>query len=125
LDGQGWNKQEVGEFHSVVIWDKLAQTASAYLEKGALVLVEGRLATRTWTDKAGAPRKATEIIAEDIQFGPRASGSPAAQPKAPGPAKRSNTEQRPLLDGDETDTGRSFEKAFGEEEEIKPEDIPF
>jgi single-strand DNA-binding protein len=119
------NKQEVGEFHAVVIWGKLAQTASAYLERGALVLVEGRLATRTWTDKTGVQRKATEIIAEDIQFGPRAPAASAAQPKAPEPVKRSNTEQRPLLHGDETDTGRSFEHAFGAEEEIKPADIPF
>jgi single-strand DNA-binding protein len=113
------NKQEVAEFHAVVIWGKLAQTAAAHLDKGALVFIEGRQATRTWTDKQGVQRKATEIVAEEIQFGPKPAGSSFSHPKSPAPEKRSKTdEQSPLLNGDEEDSSGKFSQAFGEKEPI-------
>src|SRR3954454_6054763 len=78
-------KQEAVEFHNVVIWGKTAETASAYLEKGSLVLVEGCLETRSWQDKDGNARESTEIIADAIQFGPRSgeNSSAPAKPAAP------------------------------------------
>src|SRR4051794_12091636 len=74
-------KQEAGEFHTVVLWGKTAELAATFLQKGSLVLVEGRLETRGWTDKAGVARKATEIIAEDVQFGPRPTSGHAPSEK--------------------------------------------
>jgi single-strand DNA-binding protein len=69
-DKEGGKKEEV-EFHNVVLWGKTAEVASQFLKKGSLVLVEGRLQTRNWTDKAGVERKATEIVCESLQLGPR------------------------------------------------------
>lgn len=42
------------EFHSVVLWNQLADFACQYLAKGRLVYVEGRLSSRQWqaTDRA-------------------------------------------------------------------------
>lgn len=99
-------KHEDVEFHNVVLWGKLADLASSYLTKGALVLVEGRIETRTWQDKEGNPRKATQIVAEAIQFGPKA-GAPASKSEEPEPA-----DDTPIisLDGDEEDTGRNMEE---------------
>jgi single-strand DNA-binding protein len=76
-------KHEDAEFHTVVLWGKLAELASMYLPKGALVLVEGRMETRTWEDNEGNPRKMTEIVAEEIQFGPK--------PAAPSRKQRSRS----------------------------------
>jgi len=75
-------KQQKAEFHNVVLWRRLAEIASQYLKKGSLVLIEGRLETRSWADKnTGTKRYRTEIIGESMQLGPRGftQGSAAAQ----------------------------------------------
>lgn len=64
-------KQEQTEFHNVVAFGKLAETAGQYLKKGSLVLIEGRLQTRNWQDKDGIKRYRTEIITESLQLGPK------------------------------------------------------
>jgi single-strand DNA-binding protein len=54
------------EWHTVVLWRGLAELAEKYLHKGSLVYVEGRLKSRTWEDKEGVRRFATEIIGENL-----------------------------------------------------------
>ncbi|MFH1714047.1 MAG: single-stranded DNA-binding protein [Candidatus Nealsonbacteria bacterium] len=68
-------KQQQTEFHNIVSFGKLAEIASQYLSKGGLVLIEGRIRTRSWKDSAGNQRSRTEITAERIQLGPRSSNS--------------------------------------------------
>lgn len=108
-------RQEETEFHSVVVWGRQAEIASQFLQKGAMVLVEGRLATRTWQDKQGSTRKTTEIICERFQLGPRPAGaqsaggfSPKKEPEIPA---QSAPEEIPVIDLDS--------------EGSRPEDIPF
>ena len=55
-------RQERTEWHNIVAWDKLADFSNDYLYKGQLVSVEGVLHSRSWTTKAGEPRKTTEIL---------------------------------------------------------------
>lgn len=65
-DGQ---KQEVTEWHRIVVWNKLAENCAKYLAKGRSVFVEGKLQTRSWDDKqTGQKRYSTEIIAQNVQF---------------------------------------------------------
>lgn len=111
-----WNskageKQESTEFHNVVLWGRQAEVASKYLIKGSLVLVEGRLQSRSWDDKQGQRRKVTEIIGERIQLGPRPAGArgPGAAPEAPS-SQGNAPEEIPTINV---------------EEEIKSEDLPF
>lgn len=61
-------KMEETEWHRVSFFDRLAEIASEYLKKGRPVYVEGRLKTRKWTDKDGAEKYTTEIIAESLQM---------------------------------------------------------
>ena len=66
------NKQESTEFHNIVAFGKLADICSRYLSKGRLVLIEGRIQTRSWQDQnSGSKRYKTEIIADNMQMGPR------------------------------------------------------
>jgi len=65
-------KQEETEFHNVVCWARQAEIATQFLKKGSLVMIEGRLQTRSWQDQQGGNRKTTEIICERLQLGPRA-----------------------------------------------------
>lgn len=71
-DGQ---KKTEAEFHNIVCFGKLADISSRYLKKGSLVLIEGRIKTRNWTNTQGAKQYRTEIIAESMQLGPRGAGS--------------------------------------------------
>jgi single-strand DNA-binding protein len=61
-------KQEETEWHRVVFYDRLAEVAGQYLKKGRPVYVEGRLKTRKWTDKDGAEKYSTEIMADSMQL---------------------------------------------------------
>jgi single-strand DNA-binding protein len=55
-------------FVEIVAWEKLADLCQQYLKKGRSVLVEGRLAIRSYEDKDGAKRKATEVVIDAMQM---------------------------------------------------------
>ncbi len=61
-------RQEVTEWVRIVAWQRLAELAGQYLQKGRSVYVEGRLQTRQWQDREGNNRYTTEVVANDIQF---------------------------------------------------------
>src|SRR3954466_9503681 len=64
-------KQESADFHNVVVFGRQAEIVSQYLKKGASVLVEGRMQTRSWDAQDGQKKYRTEIVADRVQFGPR------------------------------------------------------
>lgn len=59
-------RRENTEWHRVVLYRKLAETANQYLKKGSLVYVEGRIRTKKWQDKQGQDRYSTEIEANEM-----------------------------------------------------------
>lgn len=70
-----------------VAWRSTGEFVSKYFTKGRMVVVSGRLQVRSWTDKDGNKRRATEVIAENVYFGdskrevqPSATPSYAAAP---------------------------------------------
>ena len=69
-----WKNKDSGErveeteWHSVVMYDRLAEVAGEYLRKGRPVYVEGRLKTRKWQDKEGRDQYTTEIVADQMQL---------------------------------------------------------
>lgn len=67
-DKTSGEKMEETEWHRVVFNDRLAEIAGEYLKKGRSVYVEGRLKTRKWTDKDGAEKFTTEILANEMQM---------------------------------------------------------
>jgi len=72
-------EQEEAEFHNIVVFGKVAENCAKYLKKGDSALVQGRLQTRSW-DKDGVKQYRTEIVAEQVQFGPKrgAAAGPSA-----------------------------------------------
>ncbi|MCR4311614.1 MAG: single-stranded DNA-binding protein, partial [Candidatus Taylorbacteria bacterium] len=104
------NKKEQADFHNIVVFGRQAETAGQYLKKGQSVLIEGRIQTRSWDDKDGSKKYRTEIVADRVQFGPKAGAGGAGFQKSEGSAP-------------------SEEKGGGGIEyptdEINPEDIPF
>ena len=49
--------QDRTEWHRVVIYGKMAETASEYMKKGQMVYVEGKLQTNEWEDQNQVKRK--------------------------------------------------------------------
>ncbi len=56
------------EWFNVVAWEKRAEWAAQWLEKGKPVLVRGRLKTRSYDDRDGIKRYRVELIAESLDF---------------------------------------------------------
>ena len=67
--------QERTDWHSIVLWARLAEIANEYLKKGSPVYIEGRIQTRSYEDKDGIKRYKTEIVGQQIQLlGSRGGG---------------------------------------------------
>ncbi len=112
-DQSGARQQSV-EFHNIVAWGRLAEICHQYLKKGSLVFIEGRIQTRSWQDQNGQKRSRTEVVAETMQLGPRGGGAGVAAGGASG-----GTQEPQAAEPVET------VQYPGDEDEIKPEEIPF
>lgn len=96
--GKDDQKQEETEFHNIVAFGKLAEIIARYVKKGQLILIEGRIQTRSW-EAEGIKKYRTEIVAEEMQMGPRAANS-----------------------GGQATSGEESQEVA---EELNPEDVPF
>ncbi|GAA0575947.1 single-stranded DNA-binding protein [Halomonas salifodinae] len=67
-DRQSGQRQERTEWHSVVLFNKLAEIAQQYVKKGSRIYIEGRLQTRKWQGQDGQDRYTTEIVGNDMQM---------------------------------------------------------
>jgi single-strand DNA-binding protein len=56
------------DFVNIVTWRQTAEFVSRYLGKGRMVVVEGRLQIRKYTDREGNNRTAAEVVAENVYF---------------------------------------------------------
>lgn len=115
-------KQEQVEFHNIVAFGRLADIVGQYLGKGRLCMVEGRIQTRNWVDASGVKHWKTEIIAENIQLGPKtATNGGFSGANSYG---QSNSGGQPSADSQNYETEPVI-SGSNDEEEIKIEDIPF
>ena len=107
VDKNTGEKKESTEFHTIILWRKLAEIASKFLSKGSLIFIEGRLQTRNWEDSNGNKRYRTEIIAERMQLGPKGAGKVIPQ------EGEKESEEIPIIEENPP------------QEEIDLKDIPF
>lgn len=106
--------QDRTEWHNIVLWAKMAETANQYLSKGSQVFIEGRLQTRSWDDKEGKKHYMTEIIAQDMVLLGGRGGERAG-------AERGNGETRRAA----ASGGYAEPEAPRGGPEISDDDIPF
>ncbi len=66
--GKNGEKIESTEWHNIVCWNNNAKFAERYLQKGMLVYIEGRIATRKWEGSDKTTRYTTEIVVQDIKI---------------------------------------------------------
>lgn len=112
------NRQEAVDFHNIVVFGRQAETSAQYLKKGSSALVEGRLQTRSW-EQEGQKQYRTEIVADRVQFGPRAGGGGGGDDQQSGSAPSQSKK------GGDGEQGGQQKAPDYPDEEINPEDIPF
>lgn len=104
-------RQEIADYHNIVVFGKTAENCAKYLTKGNGVYVEGRMQTRSW-DKDGVKMYRTEVIADRVQFGPKNGNAGGTTPSASSNSTPADNSKAPTIPD-------------YPEEEINPEDIPF
>ena len=70
------------DFFDCVAWRKTAEFVSRYFAKGRMIIVEGRMQNRSWTDKEGNKRRSTEIIVDAAHFGDPSPRGKMASPRS-------------------------------------------
>jgi single-strand DNA-binding protein len=113
-DAQG-NWVDKPEWHNLVCFDKLAETAKNYVKKGSLLFVEGKITNRSWDDKeTGQKKYRTEIIVFDFTFaGSKPGGGEGGSYTKSNTAPYTATSAAPAAQPDYADQG------------ITDDDIPF
>jgi single-strand DNA-binding protein len=80
----GTQVPERTEWHNLVLWRGLAETAEKYVHKGDKLYVEGKIRTRSYDDQNGVKRYTTEIFVDVMEMlTPKGSNSNAQQPQQP------------------------------------------
>ena len=57
------------DFIDCVAWRQTGEFVSKYFAKGRMIVVDGRLEMRDWTDKEGNKRRSAEVVADNVYFG--------------------------------------------------------
>ena len=68
-DRKDANGERQTDWVTIVAWRNTAKFLSTYFQKGRMILVEGRLQVRSYTDRDGNKRTAAEVVADNIYFG--------------------------------------------------------
>lgn len=84
---------ESTEWHKIVFWGKTAEFAEAYVAKGSMILVEGRLQTRNWDDKEGVKHYVTEVVGDRLTL---LGGGPQKQQAPEGADEGESEEELPF-----------------------------
>lgn len=83
--GRDYPNKDTGEkevdFIDCVAWRQTGEFVSKYFNKGAMIILSGRLQLRKWVDKDGNKRTTAEIVVDNVYFG----GSKKEQESAPMP----------------------------------------
>ncbi len=128
-DQAGVKKQDV-EFHNIVAFGKLADTISRYVTKGSLIMIEGRIKTGSWLNASGVKQYKTEIIAENLQLGPRPAGggmqsnAQSSQYQKPTTPSTQKIDDIPIIQ-ENSSLGNFVGSEEPSPDEIDVKDIPF
>ena len=82
-------KKDGADFIDVVAWRQKAEFVCQYFSKGKWIEIDGSIQTRSYNDKDDKPRKAFEILADEVNFvGDKSKDEPT--PTSAPPAPRAN-----------------------------------
>lgn len=106
------------DWHNLVLWRGLAETAEKYLKKGDKLFVEGKIHSRSYDDQQGIRRTVVEIYVDKMEMlTPKSSGGKGLPPEIPGtpntPAAAPAEQKSPVAESsDSYDGGLPFPPAY-------------
>ena len=65
----GYGEKQQTDFINCVAWNKTAEFVTKYFTKGKMIIVIGRITTRSWETQDGKRAYATEVVAKEVSFG--------------------------------------------------------
>lgn len=86
----GKGEQKETDFFDVVAWRSTAEFICKYFAQGRMIVVDGRMQNRKWTDKDGNKRTAIELVADNAYFGDSKPNSGGGGSQAEGEYDYSN-----------------------------------
>lgn len=136
------------EWHNIVLWRGLAEIAEKYVKKGSQLFIEGRIKTRSYTDKDGNIKYTTEIVGDSMQmlgkrgddnsYNPQSSsentrtesdyGTPKTSTNQPAQASQPNNPESEHSVSDSGNGNSNYsnnEEKDAMEEGNDPDDLPF
>jgi single-strand DNA-binding protein len=69
-DKESGEQREQTEWHSCQAFGRQAEIVAQFVNKGDLLMVQGRIQTRKWQDKEGNDRYTTEIQVQNVRLMP-------------------------------------------------------
>ncbi len=110
-------KETATDYHNVVAFGNQGETIARYMKKGNIMMINGRMQTRSWDGPDGTKRYRTEIVTDGFQFGPKISNGSEMGVAGPSAFKGEDTS----MDGSADDFG----PIDYPQEDNNLEDIPF
>ena len=89
----GYGENQRTDFVNCIAWNKTAEFVTKYFTKGKMIIVIGRITTRSWETQDGKRAYATEVVANEVNFG---ESKTSPQLNTPQPAA-----QQPMQDDDD------------------------
>lgn len=112
---RGYGEKETADFIDCVAWRETADFISKYFRKGMAICVRGEITTRSYEDKNGNKRKATEISVRNADFVESKSAQQTTPAASDAPPRTTNTTsiaptvtQESMLDQPEEDDDLPF-----------------
>ena len=117
----GYGDNRTTDFINCVAWNKTAEFVEKYFSKGRLIIVVGRIQTRTWEGQDGKKNYATEVVVDEAHF----TGSRADE----GGARPTGGFGAPAGNAPANNASPSFDDAFDEMDfaaiDSSEDDLPF
>lgn len=73
----GYGEKQQTDFVNCIAWNKTAEFVTKNFTKGKMIIVIGRIATRSWETQDGKRAYVTEVIAQEVNFGETKSSQQA------------------------------------------------
>jgi single-strand DNA-binding protein len=136
--GKDGERVTATEWHNIVLWRGLAETAEKYVKKGSQLFIEGKIRTRSYDDKDGNKRYMTEIVADQMQMLGKRSDSPGddiperqqgsnsgSQQSQPGASYNSKMSGNNSFPENDPSLGKNPEETFEAADPAGDDDLPF
>lgn len=65
----GYGENQTTDFINCVAWNKTAEFISKYFAKGKMIIIVGKIGSRSWDGSDGKKHYATEVVVREVSFG--------------------------------------------------------